>query len=89
MFEVASTRFLAAAVLLALPAAASAHALGAEAKLKGGRVHLEAYYDDDTAADGARVKAEGGGKVVAEGRTDEKGRWSFAAPPAGTDIVTH
>jgi hypothetical protein len=88
MFEVASTRFVAVAVLVALPPAASAHAIGAEAKLKGGRVHLEAYYDDDTVADDARVKVEGNGKVVAEGRTDVKGRWTFAAPPAGKYRVT-
>jgi hypothetical protein len=74
--------------MLALPGAVWAHAIGAEAKLKGGRVHLEAYYDDDTAADDAKVTVEGGGKVVAEGRTDEKGRWTFASPPAGTYRVT-
>ncbi|MGL4552809.1 MAG: hypothetical protein ACRC33_16660 [Gemmataceae bacterium] len=74
--------------LLAVPAAASAHAVGAEAKLNGGRVHLEAYYDDNTAAADAAVKVEGDGAVVAQGRTDDDGKWAFAAPPEGAYRVT-
>ncbi len=70
--------------LLAVPSAAFAHAVGVEAKLKDGVVRVEAYYDDDTPAAAAKVTVEGEAKaVVAEGKTDAKGVWSFPAPPAG------
>jgi hypothetical protein len=62
----------------------SAHALGAECKIRGDKVEVEAYYDDDTPARDARVtvldKQE---SVVAEGRTDDQGRWSFPTPKPG------
>jgi nickel transport protein len=78
-------RFAVAAwVILVIPAVANAHALGAEAKLKDGRVTVEAFYDDDTPAADAKVVVTGpDGKLVAEGKTDRVGKWSFAAPPAG------
>ena len=76
-------------VVLTVPAMAHAHAIGAEAKLAAGRVELEAYYDDDTPGADAAVTVTGpGGKVVAEGRTDPVGRWSFPRPPAGKYRVT-
>jgi hypothetical protein len=63
---------------------ASAHALGVEARLKDGRVVVEAFYDDDTPARDARVVVRDEDRTaVAEGRTDGDGRWSFATPPAG------
>ncbi len=72
-----------AAVLGGAPRAA-AHALGAECRLQGGRVELEAYYDDDTPARAAKVRVEDGARrVVAEGKTDAEGRWSFAQPAPG------
>lgn len=75
---------LAVALVLAAPALAAAHGIGVEAKLKGDRVHVEAYFDDDTPAAEAKVAVTGeDGKAVAEGRTDAKGQWSFAAPAAG------
>jgi hypothetical protein len=74
----------AVALVFALPSAARAHALGAEAKLKDGRVTVEAFYDDDTPAKGARVAVTGpDGKAAAEGETDGDGRGAFPAPPAG------
>jgi len=67
-----------------LPGRAGAHALGAECKLVGARVELEAYYDDDTPARQARIRVIGaGGTIVAEGKTDAAGNWSFARPAAG------
>jgi hypothetical protein len=64
--------------------AAFAHALGAECRLTGGRVEVTAFYDDDTpAADAAVTVRDAGSVVVASGRTDAKGLWSFAAPPGG------
>jgi hypothetical protein len=78
------------ATLLALLAAmfsvnsASAHALGAECNLRDGRLELEAYFDDDTAARDASVRLlDAGENVVAEGRTDDEGRWSYPAPAPG------
>lgn len=75
------------AVLLVVVAGRPAfgHALGAECRVSGDRVIVEAYYDDDTAARGARVTVlDAGKKSVAEGRTDGRGQWSFPAPAAGT-----
>src|SRR5262249_7881431 len=69
---------------LALPRTASAHALGAECKVVGGRAEVTAYYDDDTPAIGARVRVLDAGKAtVAEGSTDAQGRWTFPLPPPG------
>jgi hypothetical protein len=77
-------------LLLLAPAAASAHAVGVEAKLRGTRVAVEAYFDDDTPAADATVKVTpfDGGAVVAEGKTDAKGAWSFPVPAAGKYRVT-
>lgn len=77
-----------AAAALALVAGfagpAAAHALDAEAKLKNGVVRVEAFFDDDTPAERASVTVtDAGGKVIAEGKTDERGVWSFPAPPPG------
>ena len=78
------TIVFAAVGLLAFPSLAQAHALGAEAKLKDGTVYVEAFFDDDSAAIDAKIHVEDEAKkVVAEGRTDKKGRWSFPAPAAG------
>jgi hypothetical protein len=75
---------LALLLVLGVPATVEAHALGAEAKLKNGKVTVEAFYDDDTPAGGATIVVTGAdGQSVAEGKTDERGRWTFDAPPAG------
>ncbi len=75
---------------LLLPARpAAAHGLGAECKLHGGRVQVEAYFDDDTiAADAWVVVRDAAQDILVEGRTDAKGLWSFAAPAAGLYRVT-
>lgn len=71
-----------ALLLLAQPV--SAHALGAECKIVGNRVELEAFYDDDTPAIKARVHVlDDQQKEIAEGRTDIRGLWSFPRPIAG------
>src|SRR5262245_52630816 len=78
---------LAAALVLSLVTGgrAAAHALGAECKLAGDRVHVEAFFDDDTPAPDARVRvADGQKSLVAEGHTNAQGRWSFARPAPGT-----
>ncbi|OWK43199.1 hypothetical protein [Fimbriiglobus ruber] len=75
---------LSAGLLLLVPAVASAHAVGIEAKLKGERVVVEAYYDDDSPAADAKIAVTGeNGQLVAEGKTDAKGVWSFPTPVGG------
>ena len=80
-----SSRLLVATVfLLVVPSAVSAHRIGVEARLKGDRVAVEAFFDDDTpAADSKVVVTAEDGKVVAEGKADAKGMWSFPAPAPG------
>ncbi len=70
--------------VLAAPGWAQAHAVGVEAKLQGHRVIVETFYDDDTPAVAAKVRVIGeDGAAVAEGKTDDKGRWSFPTPLPG------
>ena len=82
---------LAALTLLVVsltPGAVSAHALGADCTLRNGRVVVEAYYSDETSARHATVRVlDAKEAVVAEGHTDEQGRWSFPAPPPGRYAV--
>jgi hypothetical protein len=62
----------------------SAHALGAECKIRKERVELEAYFSDDTPAQGAKVTVEDSAKIVViEGKTDTYGKWSFPIPKPG------
>jgi hypothetical protein len=76
--------WLSAWVVLALPAVADAHAIGVEAKLKGGTVTVEAFYDDNTpAADARIIVTDPAGVAIGEGKTDAKGVWTFSAPPPG------
>jgi len=83
------TRILSAlALFLAVPHMAMAHAIGIEAKLKGTTVAVETYYDDDTPAAEASVTVEDADKrVIAEGKTDAKGVWSFNSPAPGKYII--
>jgi hypothetical protein len=70
--------------LPALPLVADAHNIGVECKLKGQRVHVAAFYDDDTPGSKAKVTVlDAADKVVAIGVTDANGEWSFTAPAAG------
>ena len=76
-----SSRLLVVTVLLFVaPSFASAHGIGVEAKLKGDRVAVEAFFDDDTPVADAKVAVTAeDGKTVAEGKADAKGTWSFPA----------
>ena len=80
-------RPLIAAILLLGPLAAreaSAHALGAECKLRGNRVELEAYFSDNTPAQEARVVVYDKDRAALQnGTTDGEGRWSFSTLAAG------
>ncbi|HEY8505923.1 MAG TPA: carboxypeptidase-like regulatory domain-containing protein [Gemmataceae bacterium] len=76
--------FASLALGLAGAGPALAHEVGAECTLRDGRVEVVAYFDDDTPARSAKVRVlDGRRETLAEGRTDEEGRWSFPAPPAG------
>jgi hypothetical protein len=67
---------------------ADAHALGAECKINGARVDLESYFEDDSPARRARVRVEDeDNELVAEGNTDDQGRWSFDRPAPGNYLV--
>src|SRR5262245_21669573 len=72
-------------ILLALffTAVVHAHALGARWRIDRDRVVVEAYFSTKEPAQDAAVKVREGEKVIAEGRTDSQGRWSFPVPLAG------
>jgi hypothetical protein len=61
-----------------------AHALEVVCKLQGEMVVVEAAYDDGTAAPRAKVRVlDAQARLIADGRTDETGHWSFPRPPSG------
>ncbi|HVK13982.1 MAG TPA: hypothetical protein VM597_34890 [Gemmataceae bacterium] len=70
--------------LLLAATPAFAHKLIVQAGPKGDRLRIEAYYEDDTPADDAKVALLQGETVVAEGKTDDKGVWLCPLPAAGT-----
>ena len=81
----------AVAVLLAwllVAAPALAHHLGADARVKDGKVVVEAFYDDDSPGRDAKVTLlDDKMKVIEQGRTDAKGRWSCPVPKPGVYAV--
>jgi nickel transport protein len=82
MFSRASALTIAVALLCLSHAAA--HALLADVRAGKDRVTVEAFFDDDTPAAQALVKVfDSGKKIVAEGKTDTKGVWTFPLPPPG------
>jgi nickel transport protein len=65
-----------------------AHDLKAAVHAEADPVRVEAGYDDDTPAEEARVTVTAAdGTVVASGRTDERGTWSFPRPGPGRYTV--
>jgi hypothetical protein len=74
----------AALIVLFMSSPASAHSLGAECRVREGRVIVEAYFSDNTAAQESEVTVSNSEKkIVARGQTNESGQWSFPLPPAG------
>src|SRR5262245_28615831 len=62
---------LAALLALVFATPAEAHKLFADCHVKGDRVEIEAYFDDDTPAAQAQVKiVDQAKKTIAEGKTD-------------------
>ena len=79
-----SRSLLVTAFLLLSPLTAFAHSLGAECKVRGQRVEVEAFFSDNTPAQDANVSVFRADKsVVAEGKTDAEGRWTFDLLPTG------
>jgi hypothetical protein len=75
---------LAALIALVVAGPAAAHGVGVQATLAGGTVRVEGFFDDDTPAAAAKVTVVEDGRTVAEGTTDDRGVWTFPAPPPGT-----
>lgn len=68
---------VALAAILVAPRCASAHALRVDCYLRAESVIVEAYFDDDTPADKAKVRIfDAGGNEIARGQTDADGKWS-------------
>ena len=81
----------AVAVAVLSPGRASAHALDMTVRVPpdGAEVTVVAGFDDATPAEGAEVVVtDAAGKVVAKGKTDEKGVWKFAKPAPGKYVAT-
>jgi hypothetical protein len=82
----------AAALALLSPGRASAHDLRLILMLPPDRpteLVVEAGFDDDTPAEGAKVTVTAAdGTVIAEGRTDERGVCKFERPGPGKYTVT-
>jgi hypothetical protein len=77
------------AVAISIPAAARAHAVGAECRLEASHLRVEAFFDDDTPAREARIRLlDGNGTLVAEASTDERGVAILPRPSAGKYQVT-
>ncbi|MFL5245970.1 MAG: carboxypeptidase-like regulatory domain-containing protein [Gemmataceae bacterium] len=67
-----------------VPSRALAHRLGADCTIRGKNIQVEAFFGDNSPAKNAHISVVDGNKTsVAEGRTDDKGAWSFPAPVPG------
>lgn len=75
-------RYLLLLALIPIP-----HGLLLKVQADTGGVRLEAFFDDDTPAEKAKVRLEQNGKLLAEGVTDTKGLWNHAALPGGEYLV--
>jgi nickel transport protein len=78
---------LVTALLLTGTSSAFAHRLHVDPKIVGDQLRVEAYYDDDTPAQDARITVRAGDVTVAEGRTDDKGVWTCPKPTGGKYTV--
>ncbi|MBN9517200.1 hypothetical protein J0H58_01565 [bacterium] len=67
---------------------AEAHDLKAVVTVTATEVKVEAGYDDDTPADGGKVRlTTADGNAVADGKLDERGCWATKVPPPGSYVV--
>lgn len=64
------------------------HALDVQCTLQGEQLVIEAYYDDDTPAQGAKVEVfDAQGNMVSSGKTDNKGVIRLTRPKPGRYTV--
>jgi len=72
-----------------LTSVAVAHDLGAEVRLTGPYLEVQAFFDDGTMARNARVELlrYADRQPLGEGRTDQHGRCRLPRPPAGRYLV--
>jgi nickel transport protein len=78
---------LACALLFATASPAFAHRLMADCKVVGNQLRIEAFYQDDTPVQEAKVIVRSGDVVIAQGQTDDKGVWTCPKPAVGTYTV--
>jgi hypothetical protein len=79
---------LAALAVASLPGRAAAHDLRATVRLLPEAVEVEAGFDDDTPAEGAKVViTDASGNEVAAGRTDERGLLRLSRPGRGKYVA--
>lgn len=79
---------LTAAALFLWCSPAFAHRLHVEARVtENYQLRVEAYYDDDTPAQDARITISRGDQLIAQGLTDDKGVRTFPCPSPGTYTV--
>ena len=72
----------------ALPASAAAHAMHADVTVADA-VTLLAYFEEDVPAEFAEVQVtDADGAVVASGKTDARGTWTFPKPKPGAYTLT-
>ncbi|VTS05683.1 carboxypeptidase-like regulatory domain-containing protein [Tuwongella immobilis] len=72
------------AMVLLLPGLAWAHAMVMELFVEATEVRVEAYYDDETPAELAKVSVfNESDRIIAEGRCDERGVFRFPKPSPG------
>jgi nickel transport protein len=73
------------AAFVTAPQRAEAHDLKVLISLEGDPLRLEAWFDDDTPAEKARVTvSRDSGEEVLAGETDDRGVWLFAKPGPGS-----
>jgi nickel transport protein len=71
-------------IVCLFPLFVSAHAIGVQATRVGDRIKVEAFYDDDTPTEQAKVTVlSQDGQTIASGLTDERGLWYFPVPSSG------
>jgi len=75
---------LAVPAFFAVASPAFAHKLQIDWRISDKRLHIEAFYDDNTPAQQAMITIKNDkNEIVASGKTDEHGVWTCAAPTAG------
>lgn len=74
-------------LILLLGLASHPHKLCAKVELQGERLQVEAWFDNDMPADGAKVKMLAGTKTLHEAVTDDRGLCTLPTPAAGQYLI--